>query len=184
MTMTSTLPDYPALVLNADFTPMRIFPLSLWDFARTFRNVMKDRVVVVDEYDAVFRSRDLKYHPPSVVALRDYVRVPDHVPFNRMNILVRDSFQCQYCGVPLDLGNMTFDHVVPRSRGGKSGFENIVSACMPCNSLKGDRSDMKPRTAPHVPTARELLRKRPLDTSRLNSSWISALYWSSTLEQG
>lgn len=181
--MTNTLPDYPALVLNADFTPMRIFPLTLWDFARTLRNVLKERVIVIAEHDVVFRSRDLAYRPPSVVALKEHVRIPEHVPFNRMNLLVRDDFECQYCGIPLDLRNMTFDHVIPRSKGGGTGFENIVCSCMACNNRKGSRLDMQPRVAPRTPTARELLRKRPPDVSRLCRTQIDALYWSGVLEQ-
>ena len=64
---------YPALVLNADFTPLRTFPLSVWDFARTMRNTLKDRVIVLETYDTVLRSPNLEYTPPSVVALKRFI---------------------------------------------------------------------------------------------------------------
>lgn len=173
---------YPALVLNADFSPVSIFPLSLWDFARTMRNVLKDRVVVLETYDALLRSPSVTYEPPSVVALRDYVKRPDRVSFTRMNLFLRDDFRCQYCGCKLPPKDLTFDHVVPRSAGGGTNWENIVAACVPCNTRKGSRRDLKPIRAPEAPSARSLIRKRPPGKSGLHHSWLDYLYWSGVLE--
>jgi hypothetical protein len=89
-------PDYPALVLNADFTPVRIHPLSTWRFEQVLRNVLRDRVVVLEEYDACLRSPSFSYRPPSVIALRTYVRVPERVKLTRMAIFARDDHTCQY----------------------------------------------------------------------------------------
>lgn len=173
---------YPALVLNADFSPISTFPLSLWDFARTMRNVLKDRVIVLETYDAVLRSPSITYEPPSVVALRDFVRTPDRVPFTRMNLFLRDDFTCQYCGTKLPPKDLTFDHVVPRSRGGGTNWENIVAACVPCNTRKGSRTDMRPRTMPGQPSGRKLIRKRPPEKTGLHHSWLDYLYWSGVLD--
>jgi len=179
----NSVPQYPALVLNADYAPLRIWPLSTWDFERTFRNVLKRRVVVVAEYDAVLRSSHQEYRPPSVVALTSFVKVPDRVAFNRMNILLRDKCTCQYCGAPLNLKEMTFDHVVPRAKGGGTTYENIVSCCTVCNMRKADRTDMRPQRKPVRPHARDLLKERPLLVENLHKTWVDCLYWSGVLEQ-
>lgn len=173
---------YPALVLNADFSPVSTFPLSLWDFARTMRNVLKERVIVLETYDTVLRSPSITYAPPSVVALKDYVRRPDRVPFTRMNVFLRDDFTCQYCSVKLPPRELTFDHVVPRSHGGGSNWENIVAACVRCNTRKGSRTEMRPLRPPRAPRGRDLIRKRPPDKAGLEKSWLDYLYWSGVLD--
>lgn len=176
-------PHYPALVLNADYAPLQIWPLSTWDFERTLRNVMKERVTVVSEYDTKLRSPSFEYTPPSVVALKDYVKIPSKVPFSRMNILLRDDFKCQYCGCGLNLRDLTFDHVTPRARGGETSYENIVSACATCNTKKGSRMDMKPLRTPAYPNARELWKKKPPALEQMHQTWVDCLYWSGVLEQ-
>ena len=173
---------YPALVLNADFQPVSTFPLSVWDFARTMRNTLRERVIVLETYDAVLRSPSLEYRPPSVVALKRYVRQPDQVAFTRMNLFLRDNFTCQYCAEEFAPKDLTFDHVVPRSCGGGTNWENIVAACVPCNSAKGSRQDMRPRIQPRQPRASELRRRRPAGSDRFHRSWMDYLYWSGVLE--
>jgi 5-methylcytosine-specific restriction endonuclease McrA len=177
-----TAPNYPALVLNADFSPVRIHPLSTWGFERVLRAVLKDRVVVLEEHDAELRSASLTYRPPSVIALRRYVRPQQAVPFNRMNIFLRDGFRCQYCGDHFHSRDLTFDHVIPRSRGGGTNFENIVSACAPCNGRKGSET-MRPLRQPRTPTPRKLARCAPQDKTQLLKGWIDYLYWAGLLEQ-
>lgn len=173
---------YPALVLNADFSPISTFPLSVWDFARTMRKTLQGRVTVLETYDIVLRSPSLEYRPPSVVALKRYVRRPDQVAFTRMNLFLRDGFTCQYCGSELPPKDLTFDHVVPRSAGGGTNWENISTACVPCNTRKGARRDMRPRVKPHQPTAYELLRKKTPPRDSLHKSWLDYLYWSGVLD--
>ena len=174
---------YPALVLNADFSPISAFPLSVWDFARTMRNVLKDRVTVLETYDAVLRSPSIAYRPPSVVALKSYIRRPNRLaPFTRMNLFLRDDFCCQYCGKRLPPAELTFDHVGPRTLGGETSWENISSACVPCNARKGSRQDMRPRIKPYQPKTSELLRKKGPVKSELHKSWLDYLYWSGVLE--
>jgi 5-methylcytosine-specific restriction endonuclease McrA len=173
---------YPALVLNADFTPVTSFPLSIWDFGRTMRNVMKDRVVVLETYNVTLHSQRSEWNPPSVVALREYVRRPSRVSFTRLNVFMRDGFCCQYCGHHLPPKDLTFDHVVPSSRGGGTNWTNIVSACVPCNTAKADRQDMRPRVKPFVPGPHDLARKAPPDMGIRHASWRDYLYWSGVLE--
>ena len=173
---------YPALVLNADFSPVSIFPLSRWDFTRVMRNVLKDRVIVLETYDAVLRSQKLTYEPPSVVALKTYVKRPDRVPFTRLNVFLRDDFKCQYCGNKFPPQDLTFDHVIPRADGGGTHWQNIVSACVPCNTRKGSKTLMSPIRKPTEPSSRSLIRKRPPEKSGFHHTWLDYLYWSGILE--
>jgi len=173
---------YPALVLNADYSPISVFPLSTWGFERTLRNFLKGRITPLEHYDVTLRSPSFEYQPPSVIALKKYVKRPQNVVFNRVNIFRRDNFTCQYCGdvhLPRDL---TFDHVVPRANGGPTSYENIVACCVPCNTRKGSSTHMKPVRTPKVPSVRDLARASP-PKEKLHASWIDYLYWSGVLEQ-
>jgi len=175
--------NYPALVLNADYSPLQIWPLSTWDFEKTYSKVVNNKVSVVAQYDAVLRSARAEYIPPSVVALNKYVKVPSRVPFSRLNILLRDDFSCQYCGSDLKLNEMTFDHVVPRAKGGLTNYTNIVSCCSKCNALKADKNIMKPRRKPDFPNPREMWKQHPEQVLKLHKTWLDSLYWSGVLDQ-
>lgn len=175
-------PNYPALVLNADFTPISVFPLSTWGFERTLRNVMKGRITVLEEYDVTLRSPSFDYNPPSVIALKQYVNKPRRIVFSRMNIFLRDRFCCQYCGKQFSTNELTFDHVIPRAKGGKTDYSNIVSACVSCNTRKGSRQDMFPINAPREPRISELA-TAVSSKEKLHHSWLDYLYWSGALEE-
>jgi len=177
-----TASQYPALALNADFTPIKVHPLSVWDFARTMRNVIKGRALVLDTYGVTLRSARMTYDPPSVVALTKYVKTPDRVAFTRFNVFLRDEFCCQYCGSRFSTKDLTFDHVLPRALGGKTCFSNIVSACVDCNMKKGSKVIMKPIRPPRRPTAHDLRSKGGIPTENLHKSWRDWLYWSGRLE--
>jgi 5-methylcytosine-specific restriction endonuclease McrA len=179
MTMTA----HPALVLNADFRPLSYFPLSLLSWQDAVTAVLCRRVAVVAEYDAWVRSPSTLIRLPSVVALRTYRRQSRRVAFTRFNVFLRDRFTCQYCGRPLPASALTFEHVVPRSRGGQTSWSNIVTACMPCNTDKADKLGIKPRRAPREPSPGELLAaKRSFPPGYLHESWSDYLYWDTQLE--
>jgi 5-methylcytosine-specific restriction endonuclease McrA len=126
----------PALVLNADFRPLSYYPLSLWGWQDAIKAVFLDRVNIVSEYDKVVKSPSFEMRLPSVVSLKAYVRPTRHPAFTRFNVFLRDRFTCQYCG---EHDELTFDHVIPRSKGGATTWENVVAACSPCNLRKSDR---------------------------------------------
>jgi 5-methylcytosine-specific restriction endonuclease McrA len=113
----------PALVLNADFRPLSYYPLSLWPWQETIKAVFLGRVEVVSTYDTLIHSPTFEMRLPSVVALKHYIAQDRPPAFTRFNLFLRDGFACQYCGRAEDL---TFDHVIPRSRGGRTTWENIV----------------------------------------------------------
>ena len=148
---------WPALVLNADYRPLSYYPLSLWPWQDVIKAVFLSRVDVVSTYDQVVHSPSFEMRLPSVVSLKQYI-VQDRPPaFTRFNLFLRDAFSCQYCSSGEDL---TFDHLIPRSKGGRTTWENIVTACARCNLGKGGRTpreaEMHPRRHPRRPTMYEL----------------------------
>ena len=126
----------PALLLNATYEPLRIVP---WKKAITL--VFLDKAELVERHDRKVPSASSSFDLPSVLRLTRRVKVPRNgVRFTRMNVYRRDGFSCQYCGVEYDVDHLTFDHVVPQSRGGSTNWTNIVTCCGPCNRRKGDRT--------------------------------------------
>lgn len=182
---TRALSGFPALVLNADFRPLSYYPLSLWPWQDVVKAVFLDRVDIVATYEnKVVHSPSFDMELPSVVSLKEYVRQDRSPAFTRFNVFLRDGFACQYCGRGEDL---TFDHVVPRSRGGRTTWDNIVAACAPCNLAKGGRtpaqSGMHPHQSPRRPTHFELVeRGRQFPPGHLHESWLDYLYWDVRLE--
>ncbi len=175
---------FPALVLNADYRPLSYYPLSLWSWQEAVKAAWLERVDIVAEYDRVVRSPSTGIRLPSVVVLRAYVKPRRRVAFTRFNLFLRDEFRCQYCGVR---GELTFDHVIPRARGGRTCWENVVAACAPCNLRKGARSParagMRLRRPPRRPSAEELRAiGRRFPPNHLHETWLDFLYWDAELE--
>ncbi|MEL6279215.1 MAG: HNH endonuclease [Pseudomonadota bacterium] len=181
----SSLRDHPALVLNADYRPLSYFPLSLWSWQDSVKAVFLERVDIIAQYEQQVRSPSLTMQLPSVIALREYVKPALYPAFTRFNLFLRDEFTCQYCGAG---GEMTFDHVVPRSKGGKTTWENVVAACGTCNLKKGSltlaKANMTLARKPIRPTAMQLQNVgRKFPPNFLHESWMDYLYWDAELEE-
>jgi 5-methylcytosine-specific restriction endonuclease McrA len=183
--LTTPPSGWPALVLNADYRPLSYYPLSLWPWQEVVKAVFQERVDVVSTYDKVVRSPSLEFRLPSVVSLKAYVDQDRPPAFTRFNVFLRDGFSCVYCTSSQDL---TFDHVVPRSKGGRTTWENIVAACAPCNLKKGGRTPDQAgmpmlRRSPRRPSSHELReRGRRFPPHYLHQSWLDYLYWDIELE--
>lgn len=124
------------LILTQGYLPHRIVG---WQKAITM--YVTGKVELVETYDELIRPASPRLHMPAVVRLVEACRY--HVPkvrFSRANVLARDGFRCQYCGGQFLSKDLTFDHVVPRSQGGRTSWTNIVTACRPCNTHKGNRT--------------------------------------------
>ena len=119
----------PAHVLNADYQPLSYFPLSTWSWKNALKAVFLDRVNVVSEYNQVVRSPSTSFKLPSVVSLKDYIPLPEKAAFTRFNVFLRDKFLCQYCSKSFKVEELTFDHVIPKSKGGKTTWDNVVTSC-------------------------------------------------------
>jgi len=184
LTIAASPEAHPALVLNADYRPLSYYPLSLWSWQDAIKAVFLDRVNIVANYDFAVRSPSFEMQLPSVVCLKNYIRPSRSPAFTRFNVFLRDRFECQYCGSDEEL---TFDHVVPRSRGGHTTWENVVAACSPCNLRKGNKlpkaAGMWPHQPPFIPTIEDLHRNgRKFPPNYLHESWMDFLYWDSELE--
>lgn len=181
---TTGITRHPALVLNADYRPLSYLPLSLWSWQDAVKAAYLDRVSIVAEYDEVVHSPSTQIRIPSVVVLKDYVKPAKSTAFTRFNLFLRDEFTCQYCGAK---GDMTFDHVIPRARGGRTVWENVVAACGPCNLKKGSKllqhTSMRLRRPPRRPEGEELRNTgRKFPPNHLHESWMDFLYWDAELE--
>jgi 5-methylcytosine-specific restriction endonuclease McrA len=178
------LSNCPALVLNADYTPLSYYPLSLWPWQTAIKAVFLERVDIIATYEREVHSVSLDMKIPSVIALRQYVRPSEFPAFTRFNLFLRDRFVCQYCGSP---DHLTFDHVVPRRLGGRTTWENVATACAPCNMKKGGRTPeqahMRLIEEPIRPTTWHLQEKgRAFPPNHLHASWRDWLYWDVELE--
>lgn len=187
MDVLTPLDRCPALILNADYRPLSYFPLSLWSWQEAVKAIFRDSVVVVSEYERVIRSPTHTVRLPSVLALKEYLPMNKAPAFTRFNLFLRDQWTCQYCHDDFRTQELTFDHVIPRSRGGRTAWTNIVTACQQCNLAKGDRMPdecgMHPLVAPRQPTIIELQANgRKFPPNFLHESWGDFLYWDTELE--
>jgi len=180
--------DRRCLALNADGRPLSTWPLSILTAEEAIVAVVKDRAVVLEEWPEAFRSPSTEIRVPKTIMLRDYVRIESTPKFCRRSILLRDGFQCQYCGGLRDSEELTFDHVLPRSAGGRTEWSNILTCCTACNALKRDRLPGQkgapmPLKRPRQPTTQELLTAglAHLD-AETRETWASFLYWNAELE--
>src|SRR3569833_1790044 len=125
----------PVLVLNASFEPINVCAAR-----RAIILVLKGVAMAEETNGHTFHSTRSALRVPSVIRLLEYRRIPHQTrALSRKNILLRDRNTCQYCGVVLPSSELTLDHVVPRSRGGSSTWENLVACCHACNRRKGNR---------------------------------------------
>ena len=170
----------PALILNADYRPLSYFPLSLWPWQEAIKAVYLKRVNVAAEYEEVVRSEKLTLPLPSVIVLKNYVVPTKTVPFTRATLFLRDEFTCQYCGYKGK--DLTFDHVLPKSRGGKTRWDNVVAACQSCNLKKAakttSQAGFKLKKLPTKPSPEVLLNKgKKFPPSDMHKSWNDFLYF-------
>ena len=169
------------LVLNADAQPVSIVPLSTTNWKDAIGKVFSDRVSVLESYDLwVARSPSVQIQVPSIIMCKEYQSHNGKVEFSRYNLFLRDNYTCQYCLKQFNFDDLTFDHVVPRRQGGKTDWDNIVTACNVCNQEKAHFDKMKPVKAPWRPVYWELAanrKKRPITVPV--DSWVDYLCWDS-----
>jgi 5-methylcytosine-specific restriction endonuclease McrA len=139
------------LVLNATYEPINVCTVR-----RATVLLLKEKAEVVEHANWRLRSENLSLPRPVVIRLVSYVRVPRDThrrKITRRAVFARDRWECQYCG---SRTNLTVDHVVPRSKGGPSSWDNIVASCAPCNRRKGDQLlrhvNMSLRRQPRTPS--------------------------------
>lgn len=170
------------LVLSQGYEPLKVIP---WERAITL--LFLGKIEVIEEYDHDVRSTSLVIKMPAVVRLLSaFRRHKKKVKFSRINIFGRDHYKCQYCGTKGKMGDLTYDHIIPKSRGGKTTWKNIVTCCEECNSKKRDRtpneSGMHLRCKPSQPSWVPSMTIRISKTSAPDA-WASYLYWTGELDE-
>jgi 5-methylcytosine-specific restriction endonuclease McrA len=143
-----------ALVLNATYEPLCVVSTR-----RALVLLLDEKAELVHAASGLFRAERVTFAEPSVVRLWHYVKVPfqARIALNRRAVFARDGHRCQYCGDSAE----NIDHVIPRSRGGRHAWDNVVASCRPCNARKRDRlleeSGMRLRHTPAVPRQRTFI---------------------------
>lgn len=196
----SAVLQQPTLVLNRSWQPVNVAPV-----ARALTLVFNDTARIVDpadyqtyrwedwsrlrpaEGESFIQAVSQQLRVPEVVTVTGYDSVPSvHVAFSRRNLFKRDRYRCQYCGCQPGGGELTIDHVLPRSRGGQTTWENCVLACVACNARKADRT---PREAgirlaaePKQPRWRPHFAWHPRPAASW-SKFVSEAYWNVSIEE-
>lgn len=165
------------LVLNADAQPISYLPISVIQWKEAIKYMYHDKCDILEWYDDwLVRSPSWETRVPAVIMLREYVRHKTEVRFSKSNLYLRDMYRCCYCGNKPAKMHLTMDHVTPLSKGGKTKWDNMVTACAPCNFNKSDRTDIKPLYKPYKPGYWELVRKRKqLPVTIKHPSWETFL---------
>ena len=168
----------PVLVLNASYEPINICGAR-----RALVLVLKGIARTEEEHGLTLHAQRTRMPMPSVIRLLEYRRIPHQTrALSRKNILLRDRNTCQYCGKILAAGELTLDHVIPRSRGGASTWENLVACCHSCNRKKGSllphETSMKLLREPrafNLHTSRHIMRM----IGSADANWRKYLYFES-----
>ncbi len=122
------------LVLNSGYQPLRVI-----SWQRAIVLVLLEKAKIVSEKDSPILTKSLNINKPDVIRLVKYFKVNSKPRLNKINLLIRDGFKCQYCLKDLNYNDSTQDHVIPKCHDGKSTWENLVIACKSCNNKKGGK---------------------------------------------
>jgi 5-methylcytosine-specific restriction endonuclease McrA len=163
------------LVLNATYEPMSVVSVR-----RAVLLLLKEKAEIVEAAEAYLRSARIQLPVPLVIRLVCYVRIPHRLalPVSRRTVLARDQYTCQYCGTQPGRALLTIDHVIPRSRGGTTCWENVVTACGPCNRRKGDRTpDEAQMPVLKSPRRPRYLALTLLEGSSAHETWDKYMYF-------
>lgn len=202
------------LKLNAGGMPIDIISwqdaVSLWWSNKAYiREVYEDKVLhtgktfvqrkrkeFMSKYNTRYDSWESAMYMPAVIQMADFIKPNQKVrfykPFTRRNVYERDNGQCQYCGKPLSLNKMTFDHVIPRSQNGLTSWKNIVCSCLKCNTKKGGKTPkeagMNLIQKPYAPKISDnfiegMIKKfRGIKNILNNEKWRGYIYWNVEME--
>lgn len=175
-------PIHRTLVLSQSYEPINIVS---WKQAITL--LFLGKAEVIEEYDRNIKTTSVVIKIPAVVRLLSaFRRHKKAVKFSRINIYGRDKYSCQYCGAKKRIGDLTYDHVVPRAQGGKTTWSNIATACESCNRRKANRTPeqagMRLLKVPVQPSATPVLIVT-VSRESVPDAWRDYLYWTTELDE-
>jgi 5-methylcytosine-specific restriction endonuclease McrA len=162
------------LVLNSDANPVSLLPLSVISWEESIKYMVLEKAYVLEWYDDwIVHSEKWETRVPAVIMLIEYMKIKTTIRFSKQNVFLRDGYRCVYCENRVDRKTATLDHVLPVSHGGKTTFENTVTACADCNSKKGNDRKIVPKFKPFKPSYYQLVdrrKKQPFDLQ--HPSWM------------
>ena len=157
-----------------------------------FKDWTELSAIMGDHANGFVHSPHMRIAIPEVIRLTQYDKMPKNtVVFTRKNIFLRDGNKCGYCGEKYKSSELTFDHIIPKSKGGKTNWENITSCCIPCNKLKANKTPkeagmrllVKPVKPRHQSAIKRLVVALPLKTRGAWQKLLDRSYWNSELEE-
>lgn len=157
------------LVLNASYEPLRLVPLK-----KAVLLLLREKAELVDAAEELLRAQGFVTPRPLVIRLVRYIPLPRQAGMtcSRRRVFARDRDTCQYCGAQPGRKNLTLDHVVPRSQGGQTTWENVVAACGPCNHRKAGRTpEQAGMTLRSQPVAPRYLAFAIIEELEQNETW-------------
>lgn len=167
------------LILNADMQPMSLLPIETIDWRKAVSGVFKGAFSIVHEYeDWEVHSPTMTMRVPAVVMLNQFEKHRRVATWKKENLWLRDRYTCQYCLQVFPSSELTRDHVVPHTFGGKASWDNMVAACHPCNNRRGHNVAIQPARKPYKPTYYELVELRKQYPVYVpHESWMFYLMW-------
>lgn len=166
------------LLLNADAQPLSLLPLSTVSWQTAVKALFSDRAHVIKNYDNLYlHSSKITIPVPSIIMYNSYQKSPAKAKYNRRNLYIRDDYCCQYCAKKFTTNDLTIDHVIPKSHGGKLTWENTVTACKDCNFRKGNRiiKPLKPAVKPSWHQLNQYSKRYPLVIP--DAAWQDFIQW-------
>lgn len=175
------------LILNANGMPLSSVPLSVVNWQIAMRLLFTDKVKVLKEYDNwIVRSQHLEMKVPSIIIMSEQVKWTKTLKYSRNNVYLRDDFTCQLQTTSrckdrhgkTNIADLTLDHVIPKSHGGKTTWANVTTCCKTCNSEKGNDHTIVPKKLPIKPTYYQILAKRKtLPIHVKDEEWKLYIQW-------
>jgi 5-methylcytosine-specific restriction endonuclease McrA len=165
------------LVLNSDGNPVSMLPLSVVSWEESIKYMVLDKAHVLEWHDDwIVHSASWETCVPAVIILREYMKPKTSIRYSKQNVFLRDGYRCAYCEAEVTKRTATLDHVLPVSHGGKTTFENTVTACGPCNARKGNNKKIVPKFKPYKPNYFQLIEKRRrMEFDLAHPSWAAYL---------
>ena len=165
------------LVLNASYEPLGVVPSQ-----RAINLILAEKAMSIDDSEHVIHGATMSINVPYVIRMNYFIRkthITKDVPFSRRGVLVRDNFRCAYCG-KRNTDNMTIDHIIPKSKGGRHSWDNCVTSCLKCNGHKKDNtlaeSGLTLRIKPTVPNVYSGILLRVLNYPPAFEAWSNYVF--------